>query len=475
MRNQGLITLIQEQQAKSKELVFQSAPSDINQTAPHFALMVKDALIEKYGEQQVANSGYTVKTTLDLSLQEYAEQAVKNQVLRLQYNKVTNGAAVVMDPKTGDISALVGSWNWEDETNGKINMAIRARQPGSSFKPIIYAKAFEDRLLTPGSVLEDKQITFPGGYKPKNYDNRFRGPVTVRRALANSLNIPAVLTMQAVGVSEGIRFAEKLGITTLKNPADYGLSLVLGAAEVPLIQMTDAYAVFANSGKHVKPNIITTIQDRNGSTIYSFTPDTTTVIPSTVAFLISSILSDNNARSEVFGNSLTISRPAAVKTGTTENYKDSLTIGYTPSLVVGVWLGNNDNTAMDGVAGSSGAAPIWRQLMEKALAGTPVQQFIPPLGVIKQSICKENGLKATIATSSAYPEYFLSGTLPTKDCFTKPTDNPSPSESPTNKPDEPTQTPEPTNSPEPTPASTPTSANPTPTTEPIIQITVFPT
>lgn len=463
MEQQGYITKDQMLQAENQQITFNPQKEDLNETAPHFALMVKDELIQKYGEQEVASSGFTVTTTLDLSDQQYAEQVVKAQVARLARNDASNGAAVAMDPKTGEILALVGSHDWSDPQNGKVNMVTTPRQPGSSFKPIVYAKAFDEHLITPATQLDDKPVTFPGGYSPHDYDRQYRGQVLARIALANSLNIPAVHVMDKVGVSSAINEAQNLGITTLTDPSRYGLSLVLGAAEVPLLQMTGAYATFANQGTYVTPTTIVQIQDKRGKVIYTHTPQTRDALDPGVAYQISSILSDNGARAMEFGNALTISRPAAVKTGTTEDFKDALTIGYTPSLVVGVWVGNNDNTPMDSVAGSLGAAPIWRQMMEHMLAGTPVERFTPPSDILQVTVCKENGLRAETATSSAYTEFFLPGTIPTQSC-TGPM--PSITESPTPSPtsgDTPTPTPTATQQ---TPTPTPTSS-PTPTTTPV--------
>ena len=446
MKKGRYITDAEEKQAKNDEIKFNPTYDDLNQIAPHFALMVKEELIEKYSEQSVAQSGYTVKTTLDLTFQEYAETIVKNQIIRLKGSEVTNGSVVAIDPKTGEIITLVGSWDWSNESNGKINMAIRPRQPGSSFKPLVYAKAFEERILTPGSILEDKETTYPGGYKPKNYDGRFRGNVTVRTALANSLNIPAVKALDLIGVSSGLEIAKRFGVTTLDKDSDYGLSLALGSGEISLLQMTSAFSVFANNGKYNKLISILEIKDKKGNIIHTQKNEPRNIIDRDITFLISSILSDNSARSEVFGGLLTISRPAAVKTGTTEDYRDSLTIGYTPSITVGAWVGNNDNSPMDRIAGSTGAAPIWRLIIERILQGTTRESFIPPSGVTQLTICKENGLKTTVATSSAYPEYFLKGTEPTKDCGIS--EIPTPSASPT---PEPTELPKPSETPNPTP------------------------
>lgn len=452
MRQQGYITEKQAEEAIKQQIVFNPKQENMNEISPHFALMVKQELINKYGEQAVANSGFTVKTTLDLTDQQFAEQAVKRQVAALARQKVTNGAAVALDPRTGEILALVGSHDWFDEKNGKINMAIKERQPGSSFKPIVYARALQRKLITPATPLDDKPVTFPDGYQPKNYDGKFRGQVLARFALANSLNIPAIHVLERVGIVDAISFARELGITTIKNPSEYGLSLVLGSAEVPLLQMTAAFGTFANEGEYIRPTTILEIRDKLGNSIYTYQPTEKRVIDRAVAFLISSILSDNTARSEVFGNALTISRPAAVKTGTTEDWRDAVTIGYTPSLVVGVWVGNNDNTPMDSIAGSLGAAPIWRQIMEHMLRGTRVEQFIPPSDVIRVQVCKENGLRAEAATSSAYTEFFLHGTVPTTSCTTgspTPSVSQTPTPPPTQQVEENQETNEPTATPTP--------------------------
>ena len=415
MADQGFITQAQMKQAQAQKIALQPSDSEINDEAVHFALMVQDELIYEYGEQAVAQSGLNLKTTRDIELQKTAQAAVATQVQRLATSGVTNGATVVIDPKTGEVLALVGSHDWNNTDNGKINMAVRARQPGSSFKPIIYARALDARYITASTQLKDEPVKF-GDYEPKNYDNRFRGKVLVRQALANSLNIPAVHVMDLVGIPDGIKMAESLGITTLKNEDDYGLSLVLGAAEVPLIEMTNAYATFANQGTWNKYQLFLEVRDKNGTVILEKQPESRRALSSAVSYLISSILSDNKARAEVFGGALTISRTAAVKTGTTNDYKDSLAIGYTPQVAVGVWIGNNDNKAMNSVAGSIGAAPIWRQIMEAYLAGKPVENFQKPSQIEEEKVCKEDGLRVKFATDSAFTEYFIRGTKPTKEC-----------------------------------------------------------
>lgn len=468
MQQQGYITQAEKAEALSEEIRLNPKEEEVNMDAIHFALTVQDMLIKEYGEQRAAQSGFVVKTTIDLDLQKTAQQAVAQQVARLRTSKVSNGAAVVIDPKTGQILALVGSHDWTDEKNGRINMTLKPRQPGSSFKPIIYAKGLEEKLITPSTQLEDKPATF-GSYTPKNYDNRFRGNVLIRSALANSLNIPAVLVMERVGVPQGIDMARSLGITSLSDTVDYGLPLVLGAAEVPLIEMTNAYATFANEGMWQQYIIYTEVRDKNGKVVHKIKPESKRGLSPGVAYLISSILSDAKARAETFGGALTISRKAAVKTGTTNDYRDALTIGYTPQIVVGIWIGNNDNTPMTSIAGSLGAAPIWRQIMEAFLRGKPVEDFKRPADVSTEKICLEDGNKIEFATSSAYTEFYVRGTAPTKICgLMSPTPSPEPTGTDVNdrdqdgQPDNPEQ---PTNTPQPTQFQQATSA-PQPTNTP---------
>lgn len=439
MVGQKFITAQQKDEALKEDLEIKLHQSDLNSTALHFAFMVRDELIRQFGEEAVARSGFKVKTTVDLDWQKYAENSVAKHVETLRKNHATNGSAIVLDPKTSEIKAMIGSKNWNNDIFGKVNIALSSRPPGSAFKPIVYIKAFEDNLITPATILRDEPTTFanfdedkffatfptrtaalaalgkdPNAfYKPVDFDRRYRGPVTVRRALANSLNIPSVAILKKVGIEKALDSAKNLGITTLKDPSDYGLSLVLGAGEVKLLELTNAYAVFASGGYKNNPTSILEITNKRGESIYRYTPDPQQVVDEKYAFLISSILSDNKTRAEIFGNSLNISRPAAVKTGTTEDFKDAWTIGYTPSLVVGVWVGNNYNEPMDGIAGSLGAAPIWKDLIEEFSKGTPVEEFKPPEGIVKIGPC---GIDLTkIATPSA-TEYYVKGTEPAKGC-----------------------------------------------------------
>jgi 1A family penicillin-binding protein len=409
MYEQKYITKKEFTQAKDEKLVFRPNGQQVNAIAPHFALMVRNELIKKYGEDRLAHSGFRVRTTLDRNLQTYAEDSVARHVQTLQSDNVSNGAAVVMNPKTGDVLALVGSANWYDETNGKVNMATTPRSVGSSFKPIVYAAGLEQRLITPATILHDVPTTFPGDYHPLDYDRKFRGPVTVRRSLSNSLNIPAVQVMQKVGLTDALATAKRLGITTLTDPTQYGLSLVLGTGEVRLIDLTNAYATFANQGERPMPRTILSVSDKDGKQIYATKSQTEQEISPDVAFLISSILSDAKSRSEEFGNVLDISHTAAVKTGTAEDFKDALTMGYTPDVTIGVWVGNNNNQAMDSVAGSLGAAPIWKDLMEYKLKGVADEPFKPSSNIVQASVCQYNAY-------APKTEYFINGTQPNTDC-----------------------------------------------------------
>lgn len=422
MYEQGYITKEEKEKAEKEQISFKGGQPPIPYKAPHFALMVKDELVKRYGEEAVARSGLKVKTSIDLDWQDYAEKTVADQVEKLKSNNASNAAAVVIDPKSGEIKALVGSKSWSDNKFGKINMAVSPRQPGSSIKPLIYAAALEDNVITPSTILQDQPTTFKEdkyseSYNPKNYDGKFRGNVLPRKALALSLNVPAVEVLYKIGVERGIEQIKRMGATTMGERSNYGLSLVLGGVEVPLVEMAGAYSIFANQGRYTKPVAITKIEDKYGQTIYEHRPDFKQVIPAQVAYQISSFLSDNSARQEVFGNTLTINRTAAVKTGTTDDYRDAWTLGYTPSLVVGVWVGNSDYKPMDSVAGSLGAAPIWKSLMTKFSEGKADEKFEIPEGMVKLAICSNNGLKVQEATNSAYIEYYIPGTEPSGFCY----------------------------------------------------------
>jgi membrane peptidoglycan carboxypeptidase len=422
----GMINDEEYSQAKSKDLAFQGSGEDINTIAPHFALAVRDQLIKKYGEDEVAQSGFVVKTTLNRKMQEEATQVLKSNESRLVSAGGSNGSIVAMDPKNGEVKAYVGSIDWNNDSFGKIDMVTSPRQPGSSFKPFVYAEALSEGLITPATILKDRPTTFriPGcnyncDYKPHDYDFSHRGDVTVRRALSNSLNIPAVEVMQRVGVESVLEKTSELGITSLSdNPEDYGLSLVLGAGNIPLIQMVGAYGAFANYGEFIQPTLISAIKDKNGKKVSLGSQETSEVWTPGIAFLISSILSDKDSRKLEFGNLLDTRIGAAVKTGTSEDYRDDWTIGYIPDLVLGVWVGNDDNSPMKGIPGSLGAGPIWKQLMNEYTIGMDFAGFIPPPSVVRVASCK---IKDDSASGSAVlkGEYFVEGTEP-GDCVEPP-------------------------------------------------------
>ncbi len=416
----GLITSTEKAAALGQELAYnQAAVADNNQHARHYAEMVLEELKEKYGEEAVVRSGYDVTTALDLQWQKTGEENVRQQVSRLGSDGARNAGLVAIDPRTGHVRALVGSVDWNDPTFGKVNMATSPRQPGSSFKPIFYSEALDMRLITPASMLEDKPKAYGGTYRPTNYDFRYRGTATTRTALALSLNIPAVEVMQKLGVHRAAKAAQRFGVTTVNEPDKYGLSLALGTAETKLYDMVHAYGTFANKGEQHNPVMVLSIKDKFEKEL--FTEERASarrIISSDAAFLTSSILSDNQARAATFGSSLTVpGRQVAVKTGTTNDNKDAWTIGYTPSAVVGVWMGNNENQPMRGLAGSSSAGIVWRNTMIKYLSGTPREEFTRPYGVASIRICTGSGLRSLDGNSQAtYEEVFIKGTEPSGTC-----------------------------------------------------------
>jgi len=402
----------------SEKLSFNPEPILRSQQAPHFALYVKDQLVSQFGEQYVASSGLKVTTTIDLDIQSQAEAALQDQLTKLERQGATNGSAVVIDPATHEILAMVGSRNWFAAKFGKVNMAISPRQTGSAFKPIVYAAGFEKHIISPATILQDSPTTFGADYKPADYDGKHRGPVSVRRALANSLNIPAVSVMQKVGVKTVAHIAQAFGITSLPPSEDYNLALALGAGGISPLELTNAYATLASGGTFKPPQSVVKIVGKKNQFVPWPSPKATQAISPETAFLVSSILSDNQARAEIFGRSLTISRPAAVKTGTSQEYRDAWTVGYTPQLAVGVWVGNNDNTPMRSLAGSLGAAPVWKQIMEKLHTDVPAVAFTAPGTIEQVTLCRklpeteENGTPQYIS----YKEYFLAGTQPVGRC-----------------------------------------------------------
>ena len=411
----------------------QYAPAPFPISAPHFVFQVLAQLRQQYGAAAVA-SGLSVTTTLDLDLTRSAERIMRHRLALLADTKTGshnagNAALVAIDPRSGQVLALVGSLNYFDGAiSGAINMALAPRQPGSTLKPLTYALAFDPARCPPAAdncpwtaatVLPDLPASFVTAegraYTPQNYDRLFRGPVLARAALGSSLNIPAVLALQEVGVAGLQRIARSFGITTLAAVEAPGLALTLGGGAVRLAELTAAYGVFATGGLLQPQNIVLQVHAADGTQLSSRQPATAArVIDARVAFIITSILADNNARTAAFGATsvLNIGRPAAVKTGTTTNWRDNWTVGYTPELAVGVWVGNADNTPMRNVAGISGAAPIWHDFMRMALRGKAAGTFAQPAGLVRREICAVASPLSTASCTQRSIEIFISGTEP---------------------------------------------------------------
>jgi 1A family penicillin-binding protein len=395
MVQSGYITQAEADEAKTEPLDLQPLQFDVE--APHFVTWIQQLLEQKYGADVLYRSGLRVTTTLDSELQAIAQQEAQAHLKALDGRNATNAAVVAIKPATGEILAMLGSADFHDPAiAGQVNVALRPRQPGSSIKPVTYLTAFE-KGWTPSTLIWDVTTEFKDAlgrsYIPKNYDRKEHGPVLVRQALAQSLNIPAVKTLDFVGLPSMLDTAHRLGIESLNRP-DYGLSLTLGGGEVTLLEMTGAYAAFANAGVRVQPAAILRIEDSAGRIIEELQaqPAAQAISPQH-AYLVTHIMADNKARAPMFGQNspLKLSRPAAAKTGTTDDWRDSWTVGYTPDLVTGVWVGNADNSAMDRVTGSQGAAPIWHNFMEKALADVPKSQFPRPEGIEEIEISTDAG------------------------------------------------------------------------------------
>ena len=389
--------------AKNEVVTFQPQETN-NAKALHFVFMVKDYLENKYGEDVVENGGLKVITTLDWDMQKNAEQIVKEGALQNEqkYN-AKNAALVAIDSKTGQILSLVGSRDYFDkEIDGQFNIATAYRQPGSAFKPIVYLLAFM-KGLTPETILFDLPTQFStlcdaygnplsGGdskkcYMPVNYDGKYRGPISIRSALQQSLNIPAVKTLYLVGIQNALNFAKQLGITSLGDTSRFGLSLVLGGGEVSLLELTNVYATFSNNGVYNPPVMVLEVRDLSGNVLEKYTQNPVDVVPKEYTDILSDVLTDNNARIPAFGANSALyfpDRPVAAKTGTTNDYKDVWVLGYTPDIAVGMWAGNNDNTPIDKKVAGMVVAPIWKKFMSAALNNTPISYFDKP-GPVNQN------------------------------------------------------------------------------------------
>lgn len=409
MQQLGYITKKQEQTALSEELTFQTPQTPL--LAPHFVMYIKDLLIQKYGLALVEKGGLSVVTSLDLATQNTTQKVVSDEVAQDGYLHLTNGAAVVTNPQNGDILAMVGSHDYHDPDSGAVNLATSLRQPGSSIKLVTYAAALSHGY-TPASIIADTPVAYPltNGtvYAPVNYDGRWHGNVTVRTALANSLNIPAVKVLNSIGIPTFVNLGRQMGISSLENPDQYGLSVTLGSADVTMLDMATAYGTVANRGQRIDLDPILLVTDSSGTVLEQKSyPAGVKVLDPGVAFLLSNILADNTARSMEFGSNSPLYLPGktvSVKTGTTDNKRDNWTMGFNEpdspnQYVVTVWVGNNDNSPMSQAlaSGITGAAPIWHGIMENLLSGK-----------------KDTPLKipSTIVTKpcNGRTEYFIEGT-----------------------------------------------------------------
>ena len=423
--------------AKAEELTFQSVAVPFK--APHYVFYVKQQLAEKFGDEAVEQGGLQVTTSLDLELQDSAQKIVQEEVDKAAGMNVWNGGMVALDPKTGQILAMVGSKGYflksapEGCTSGitgegsclfepNLNVIIASRQPGSAIKPITYATMLS-KGYTAAFPLLDVPSSFQGSapdkpYIPENYDGRFRGPMSVRKSLGNSLNIPAVKALKIVGVDSMIDQAEKMGITTLKDRDRYGLALTLGGGETKLLELTDAFATFANGGMYKEPVAILEVKDSNGRVLYKWRDNGgTRAVSEEVAYLISDILSDDGARSEVFGFGSLLNIPGhqvAVKTGTTDDKRDNYAIGYTKNIAVGTWVGNNNNDKMNPnvASGITGATPIWNRFMRSYLQDKPDDRFTPTANLQKWEVDALTGMQP-FDEFSRRAEWFVKGTQPT--------------------------------------------------------------
>ena len=451
---EGYITRTEAEAAYAEKLdVHTSLLKRYDIVAPHFAMYVRKQLEDRFGPELLYRGGLKVYTTVDLPINRIAEEEARKQVEALQEKgyDVTNAAVVVLRARTGEILAMVGSIDyWNEEIDGNVNVAVAPRQPGSSFKPFSYLTAFHQGH-TAAEMVMDVHTCFDDypnpPYCPEDYDRKYLGPRTFRTALAQSRNIPAVKVLDMVGVGNVIRTAHAMGINTLNKDLDYyGLSLTLGGGEVWLLDLTYAYSVLANGGvmmgqptgnprpgyRQLDPVSILRVEDADGKVLWQYTqPEVRNIVLADgrelspqEAYLLTDILKDNNARAPIFGanSALRLSRPAAAKTGTTTDWKDVWTVGYTPQIVTGVWVGNNDNTPMEGLSSSRGAGPIWHNVMERIyneghaerLLGEVIKNFPQPPGLKRVEVCATSGLLPTEHCPNRIKELFIEGTEPTE-------------------------------------------------------------
>ncbi|MBD3250460.1 MAG: PBP1A family penicillin-binding protein [Candidatus Pacebacteria bacterium] len=429
MVEDNYITIEEAYRAQQEELVLRKNITDIK--APHFVMYVKQLLADQYGEDVLNQGGLEVRTSLDLNLQQKTEEVVANEVSKLKGLNVNNGAALVTNPQTGEILAMVGNTDYFDfEHDGQVNVVVRPRQPGSSIKPLTYALALEQGW-TPWTMIEDSPITYHQAgaepYSPKNYDDKFHGQVTLRQALANSYNVPAVKTLARIGVDNLIDKAEQMGVTTWKDRSRFGLALTLGGGEVLMTDMAQLYGHFANGGYNVKLKPFIEVKNAKGEVLYRnpciLQPTEckqNRALDPLAAYQITSILSDDVARIPAFGRYSVLNIPGqevAVKTGTSNNLRDNWAIGYTTNRLAAVWVGNNDNQPMSEIAsGITGASPIWNKVMSLMLDQANPHAFVLPDDLVRVSICAQTGTLPCKGCPRVVEEVFHRGQEPTQSC-----------------------------------------------------------
>ncbi len=435
------VTKQQAQDAYNEKLTFYSIDNQI--FAPHFVFWVLDQLEQNYGKEQIQEGGLVIQTTLDLPTQLKAEQIVKENVEEVEKMYwISNAAALVTEPKTGRILAMVGSRDYFDkEHDGNVNVTVSKRQPGSSIKVVNYSYALSHGF-TPSSIIDDSPVSYRNAwetYIPVNYDGKYRGSVTLKQALAMSLNIPAVKVLNTYGPDKMVELGIKMGIESWKDLKNYGLSLTLGAGEVKMTELATVYGTFTNLGKRKDLYAVEKISDRSGKILADSSTNTkkgilgvsqaqaaegdqNEVIPQNTAYQITNILSDNAARMPAFGPFAKLEIPGhkvAVKTGTTNNIRDNWTIGFTPDFLVASWVGNNDNSPMNPhlTSGITGAAPIWNEIMGSLISDKPAEQYATPSGMIKVKVCATNGLLTCARCPKEVEEFFAPGSEPKTACY----------------------------------------------------------
>ncbi|MDQ3809518.1 MAG: PBP1A family penicillin-binding protein, partial [Chloroflexota bacterium] len=415
MARTGAITAAQRDEAAIAPIKLVPASASGAREAPHFVNYVLQTVEQRFGTEALFRDGLQITTTLDLDLQHAAEDAARKHIADIKARSATNAALVAIQPGSGEVMAMLGSVDFDDPTiDGQVNVALAPRQPGSTLKPFTYLTAFA-RGWSPATLLWDVPTTFPGGYRPANFDGKFPGPMSVRNALAQSRNIPAIEALQFVTVPEMVAIAHRLGIQDLRQPQRYGLSVTLGGGEVRLLDLTYAYAALAAGGRQVgaevpperredgfrqfEPVSLLNVTTAAGKELYQYRARAgVEVADPRLVYQVTSILADDRARIPTYGRNSPLNlpnRPAAVKTGTTDQFRDSWVVGYTPDLVTGVWVGNSNNTPMRDVMGAAGAGQIWNAFMISALEDVPPSPFTAPAGVVEAEVCALSGLLPT--------------------------------------------------------------------------------